>query len=368
MKSQNSIPPEQTNPKKTENDILEPPDYSQTSNNQAQINTKIDMVYKIEQSKQALGSFSPYIQQGATAESISKMTINSEIAYGSVPGMNDLESHLVALQDDIEYFKKSGIILGTREINSMLLYRLKFNHSITKLTESILSHYPIIGNQGKSISLFGLAGSGKSLAIDALSKFYGEKLVVIDSDKTRINLFAKLVKDLETANGNVVNGVSSTLLHVPISGPLYTAIAYVIQILKNRGYTVIQASLGVNRNTDEVYYLEHRDVDIQNLEIPEDPEQEQSPEFIQAVTKLSAITTIRFLEKDGFDWKNPKQETDFRKMHNIIVDVSPKTHAHFIIEVKKLLETLPNIKIIHNPKTDNTEEAKKNIINQIHFS
>lgn len=368
MKSQDSMSPEQTNPIITENDILLAPDDSQTSSNQTQINAKIDMVYKIEQSKQALGSFSPFIQPGATAESISKMTINSEIAYGSVPGMKDLDNHLLALQDDIEYFKKSGIILGTREINSILLYRLKFNHSITKLTEAILAHYPIIGKQGKSISLFGLSGSGKSLAMDAISEFYGEKIIVIDSDKTRINLFAKLVKDLETANGNVVNGVSSTLLHVPISGPLYTAIAYVVQILKNRGYIVIQASLGVNRNTDEIYYLEHRDVDIQNLEIPEDPEQEQSPEFVQAVTKLSAITTIRFLEKDGFDWENPKQETDFRKMHNIIVDVSPKTHAHFIKEVKKLLETLPNIKIIQNPKTNNPAEAKKNIINQLQFS
>lgn len=117
--------------------------------------------------------------------------------FGALPHYSRLEEHLRGVAQDLERLQDSYGISNESAIEnerrSLLTYRLKYGSSLLDLVEKCMAKYPAIENQtGKIYSVFGLSGSGKSLMAEALREKYGDRLIVMDSDTCRYNLFAPL--------------------------------------------------------------------------------------------------------------------------------------------------------------------------------
>ncbi len=294
-------------------------------------------------------------------------TINSLCkTYGAMPGYTDLEDHMQGVQEDVKELIDTGIDIRQFELKGLLLYRLKFGESIYNLANQVLANYPTIGEKGRVISLFGLPGSGKSFALHALQDLNLSNVVIIDSDTSRMNLFAKIIKDLELANGSSLDHIRSKLIYKPLTEIFYTTLTYIAAKLRQDGYTVVQASVGVNHNSDEVYYVEHRDVNPRDITIPEDLETlDPNPDFQRTITRMLAITESRVFDIDDYDWTNATQITDFSKMTRVTVKTGTQANKIFIKEIKERLTKSPNTKTITNPEFKNKDEAKKHLIKQL---
>ena len=201
---------------------------------------------------------------GATRVEAEHVMENGRRVFGALPQFDHMEEHLEGLRDDFRYFQEKLAIdpssLTASQRQSMLTYRLKFDTSITGLMDNILRYYPVReGKTGKSIALYGLSGSGKSLAAAAFRE-HDPEAVIMDADTARLNLFGRIIRDVEMPNSGSLEEVRNHLIHNPaVSGMIYLVLETVAKQLKERGYTVIQSANVPASGTDEVYYLEHPD-------------------------------------------------------------------------------------------------------------
>ncbi len=322
-----------------------------------------------------LGDYPP-AADGAKREDVEQIEIGGgRRLFGSLPHFDDIESHMSEMPDDLDYFEsKLGMppdSLNNFQKQAILNHRLKFGESITKLVDNILDNYPPLEDtEGKSITIYGLSGSGKSLAAEAIRES-NPNAVVMDSDTCRMNLFGQIVRDVELANSADMNELRNDLIHNPVmSGMLYLVLEGVPRELKKRGYTTILSSTAPDRNADEAYYIEHPDpsVDPRNMDIPEDlatSDDETYGDFLRAAASLEQVTNERCPdEPDTFDWENAKQQTNFGKMEDVTVKVPPFVHRIFLQNIKSFVNE-GDTTVISNPKNPDKEDAKRNIVEQL---
>lgn len=170
----------------------------------------------------------------------------------------------------------------------------------------------------------------------------GERVIVIDSDTVRYNLFAKMIKDVELAQGTGMKEIRDELMHNAISGALYFLLEYVTKELKERGYTVIKSSTLSNEGADATIYVEHPDgIDPRGI----------SDAQIPAMAKaLVARTQSRIAEKDNYDWVHAETVFDFNAMQPVTVQVPEHIHGNFLKNIREALAKGPSVHILHNPK------------------
>ena len=256
------------------------------------------------------------------------------------------------------------------------LFEMKFGRKLSEFAEEILAHYPDLHKEGRVISVFGLSGSGKSIAIEAYREHLNSQantVVMIDSDTVRYNLFAKMVKEAELSaldpndtQGREAKGEEvKQLIHNRISGSLYFLLNHVSHELKNRGYTVFMSSTQPSPGADETIYVEHPDgIDVKN--IPDN--QEEAPKALAHVAKeLHSRTEQRVSGKDNYDWDKAETITDFNVMHSVTVQVPEDIHMRLAAKVAEFLngDTNNRIKILHNPVTTDVATRNKNFADQL---
>lgn len=287
-------------------------------------------------------------------------------AFGALPHFAERDAIVEHFAEEAKYFGKhyqTGQGPEWRDpfyAEGDMLFELKFGKRLSEFAEEILAHYPPLGGKkGKEVSLFGLSGAGKSTVVEAVKEQLGDGTVVMDSDTVRFNLFAKMVKDVETTAGASVDEVRNQLIHNNISGSLYFLLNHVTKELRERGYNVVQASTQPTHGADVTIYIEHPDgIDPRTI----------SDEQLPAVAKqLYDRTQNRVHGSDDFDWESGETITDFNKMENVTVQVPERVHNIFVKNVREALQkdTAGNIKTLRNPLNNDPVERQAALGTQI---
>jgi hypothetical protein len=309
--------------------------------------------------------------------------------FGAVPFMSargDILNHfpeeMDAMTGNGKYYKPGGAKPWSDRFyaEGTLLYEMKFGKRLSEFSKEILENYPEVatdGEAGKEISIFGLSGSGKSTAIEAIKKTIGENVVVMDSDTVRYNLFAKKIKDVELDNGAPESELKS-LMNNKISGALYFLLNTVKHELKERGYTVVTSSTEPSDTADMRFYIEHPDgIDPANdAQVPEVTQakptdtEEQKTERAMAERKVAEIaaqlqghTDTRITADDDYDWKQARTVTRFEDMVPVNVQVPAVVHGFFLQNLKRSLKQEGIVRIA-NTRTENAEARQKNFERQ----
>lgn len=281
--------------------------------------------------------------------------------YGGLPFYGQRNEAITNLPDEMTYFQ--GAIdqeNSRRDAESLIYYEMKSGEKLSALAERILNNYPDLHKTGQVISVFGLSGSGKSMLAEALRDLNDPEVIVIDSDTARYNLMAKVIADAESQLGQTPEKIKqSKVIHSRITGPLYIVVEKVKGVLKQRGYTIISSATNASLSADKFCYLEHPD-GIKPEEICDDPSQIE-----KAASTLEQRTTARVTDGDDYDWENPEQICDFRKMKPVTVQVPNIVHQRFITNVGQILKQRNDIVRISNPLSDDVSAAKRNLIEQI---
>jgi len=278
--------------------------------------------------------------------------------YGALPHYDQKDEIIESFASEAEYFAKhyeTGKGPEWRDpsyAEGALLFQMKFGENLSDFTESILAQYPPIGGVGKEISLFGLSGSGKSSAIEALKHKLGENVIVMDSDTVRYNLLAKKIKDVEQASGAGMDEIRNDLINNAISGPLYFALNHITKELKSRGYSIIQSSTQPNPGADLSFYLQHPD-GIDPRKVSEENRDEVAKDLYER-------TQSRVGDFDNYDWDNAETILDFNRMIDVTVRVPERAHAAFLKNISETLEK-PESKIteLENPNIADAGERKR---------
>lgn len=300
----------------------------------------------------------------ATAEQIAPPDRPEAPLYGAMPHFTDHKKIVTDFSHEDQYFSKhyntATYSAAENQIcaEGILLHQLKFGERLSVLTEKILSHNPPRSNeQGKLISLFGLSGSGKSTAIDAIRAISGSAVVAVDKDTILHHLFAKKVQELETAHGATVDQARSVYMHNRLSGTLQILRYYVEAELKRRGYIVVVASAKPRSNADHKIYIEHPD----NI----NPTSISPADIPQAVESLYAHTEGRVSGFTNYDWDNPEVITDLNVMEPVTVTIPKRAHERILLSVKQALENEQDVRVIHNPRTTNSQQQRENFTQQL---
>ncbi len=286
-------------------------------------------------------------------------------SYGAVPFLKSRDESLALFRGEAAYF---GRTYKTKEpgappwrdaayAEGMILYEAKFGEKLSELAEEILSQYPSIegADKGKVISLFGLSGSGKSTALEALREIYGDQLIEMDSDTVRYNLFGKKIQEVEMENGATLDEVRNHLMHNNISGSMYLLLDHLTKTLKDRGYMIVRSSTMPEFGADAIVYLQHPD--------GIDPRRISDEEISDKAGVLFARTESRVDGPDDFDWDHRQTVTRFEDMKQVTVQVPQQVHGIFIKNLRGILSN-PSIayKELTNERIDDPTERKKHYV------
>lgn len=302
---------------------------------------------------------SPLFQGREIAEAFAYPWNPGRRAYGALSHLKPKEETLARFRDEAAYF---GQTYKTKQpgapawrdasyAEGMILFEAKFGKKLSEFAEEILGHYPPTEGEGKVLSLFGLSGSGKSTALEALHELYGDRAIEMDSDTVRYNLLAKMIREAETENGATLEEVRSDLMHNNISGSMYLLLDHLTKTLKARGYLVIRSSTMPELGADATVYLTHPD--------GIDPRTMKDEEIPGVAKTLFDRTQARVGEKDDYDWEHAETVTDFRKMKPVSVQVPELVHGIFLKNMRATL-TNPEVRYreLSNKKIDDPEERK----------
>lgn len=309
---------------------------------------------------------SPLVEQ--SREELESATVSfdpGQPTYGALPYFNNRKQIITHMPQELAYFNcdvdsEEGKDDLKRDSEGILLFEMKAGFPLSKLSEQILANYPPLEKEGKVISIFGLSGSGKSVALEAIKEQKKDSVVIIDNDTSRYNLLAKIVSEAEKINGKTAAQIKdSKVVHNRISGPFYLMLNHVTVELKNRGYSVVRVSTEPYGQADIGFYIEHPDgIDpVHALDMGEG-------EIEAASEKLYRRTIQRVGDKDNYDWASPELITRFEDMRDVMVQVPLAVHERFIRNVGGRLK-YGHYSTLHNPKVDSKDEAKRNILNQI---
>ena len=282
---------------------------------------------------------SPLFQGREVAEKFTYPWNPDRRAYGALPHLKSKEESLALFRDEARYFEKTYTpkeagAPAWRDASfgeGIILFEAKFGEKLSAFAESILAHYPVIheGKPGKEISISGLSGSGKSTALETARELYGSSVVEMDSDTVRYALLARMVRDVEVANGADQKEVCEQLLHNNISGALYLLLHHVTKELKARGYTIIRSSVMPETNVDVSVYVSHPDgID------PRTVTDEQLPSVAKT---LFERTQARVHGSDNYDWQHAETVTEFNKMSPVTVQVPERVHGIFVKNIRDAL-------------------------------
>ena len=305
---------------------------------------------------------SPLFQSREVAEKFTYPWNPNRRAYGALPHLKSKEETLALFRDEAAYFGKT---YQPKEPGAppwrdasygegMIMFEAKFGRKLSEFAEEILAQYPQLDGteKGKMISLFGLSGSGKSTALEALRDIYGDKAIEMDSDTVRFNLLAEMLRDVEIENGATLEEVRSQLIHNNISGPLYLLLGHVTKILQERGYTVVRSSTMPESGADVSIYVAHPDgVDPRTI----------TDDQIPVVAKtLFERTQGRVQGSDDYDWDHAQTVTDFRQMKPVTVQVPENVHGIFLKNTRSIL-TSPSARFneLRNERNDDPVARKK---------
>lgn len=301
-------------------------------------------------------------------EQLESMTFFNEPAmhtFGALPYASERSNFINHLPEELAYFGYDQTPIGdnrdlTRTAEAALLFEMKAGYPLSQLAEAVLAHYPDLEKEGKVVSIFGLSGSGKSLALEAIRERYGDEAVVMDSDTARYNLLAKIVSDAEQTNGKTPEEIkASKVIHNRITGSFYTLLNYVTAELKKRGYLVVRAATAPYEAADIGLYIEHPDgIDpVSLMNVPEE-------QVKAAATELYRRTSERVSGSDNYDWDKPKLITKFEDMRDVTVQVPQAIHERFIYNVAEKLDTGP-YRTVRNHKMESAVNAKAAILEQL---
>lgn len=260
-------------------------------------------------------------------------------SYGALPHLKSPEETLNSFREAAAYFSKTYTPKAPdappwRDASfaeGMILFEAKFGKKLSAFSEEILANYPPINNgkPGKVLSVFGLSGSGKSTALEAMHDLYGSKVVEMDSDTVRFNLLARMMRDVELANGADLTEVREQLIHNNISGSLYLLLNHLTKELQARGYNVVRSSTMPEPSADVTVYISHPDgID------PRKVTDEQLPEVAKG---LFERTQGRVSGSDDYDWEHAETVTDFGKMKPVTVQVPQRVHEIFVKNTRDIL-------------------------------
>lgn len=306
----------------------------------------------------------------APKEELEEMTTPNQpeqSMYGALPYFDNRPEIVGHLPQELQYFGLDLQVEDKSEVSkaaeSILLFEMKAGFPLSRMSEEILAHYPDLGQEGKVVAIFGLAGAGKSTALDALKSVAGKNSIVIDSDRSRYNLLAKLVLEAEKERGFGADEVKNKgLIHNRISFPFYLMLDHVTSILKNRGYTVARAATLPYKKADFGFYIEHPD-QIDPVVLANASEEEVQA----AAKKLFERTNARVDGRDSYDWENAREVTKFEEMVDVTVQVPQVVHERFIKTIAREM-TEGKYQTLHNPKANSVEDAKKFLVEQLQTS
>ncbi len=282
-------------------------------------------------------------------------------AYGALPYLGTPEESMHLFQSEAEYFsthykpKDPGAPpwRDATYAEGMILFEAKFGKKLSEFTEEVLQNYPPIQaatHPGRILSLFGLSGAGKSTAIEAAKELFGKNTIVMDSDTVRYNLFAKMIKDIESQHGANLQEIRTDLINNKISGALYLMLNHITKELKARGYNIIRSSALPDTGVDAAVYLPHPDgID------PRDVTDAQIPEVAK---RLYERTQSRISQSDDYDWEHAETITEFNTMRNVTVQVPERVHAIFLKNIREALGK-PGIKKLRNKRIDDPAARKQ---------
>ena len=305
---------------------------------------------------------------------------NGDLKYGALPFFSDRPANLEkVLTEDHRYLRERlgqtdrqlDPHLMLRKNQALLLHRLKFGGSLTAVMDGVLAHYPLraVGAWGRCVHIFGLSGSGKSLAAKALKEHFQTEAIIVDSDATRYGLFASRLRGTEGSHNSRNDG----LIHSPgMSMILYTALEYICDELSYRGYLVIRLGTAVDENAKELYYIEHKSgIDPLRFCHPNDighPAKRfaMRRKIDSAVERLFCASEQR--ESRPFDWDSAREITRFEDMEPVTVTVPAHIHRHTLLRIGRILRTIPpggSIRRIPNPACGSESEAKENLLRHL---
>lgn len=321
----------------------------------------------VEDSTDGKTKMSPLFGDKEAAQSFSYPWMPGRPAYGALPHLKSKEESLELFREEAEYFGKhyqpgeagAPPWRDNSYAEGTILFEAKFGKKLSEFSEEILSQYPFVSDKkGKMISLFGLSGSGKSTAIEAIQESLGANTVVMDSDTVRYNLLGKMIKDAELANGATLEQVRNDLMHNNISGSMYFLLHHLTKELQDRGYTVVRSSTMPEPSADATFYVEHSDgID------PSTITDEQLPEIAKG---LFERTQGRTHGADDYDWDHAETVTDFDHMKPVTVQVPERVHAIFVKNVRAELEKgAGRITRLKNPKIEDPHEREQNFVAQL---
>lgn len=310
------------------------------------------------------GEFAPYLFTCTNRVAAEKLAFGSDPRkrkYGALP-------HFLPAQEAQKYFSEEAPYFlhhysprapgtpssqNTHYAEGIVLFYEKFGTHLADFTEKVLAQYPILPAppKGLELSLFGLSGSGKTTAMQAIAEVYGPKVILIDSDTVRYNFFAKMIYDVEHAAGASFEEIRHHLMHTRLSGALYLSLAIICKELKRRGYLVVTASTMPKQEADEIIYLGHPD--------GIDPRRISEEKRSEVAAQLFTRTQTRVPEVDNYDWENAHTVTDFRRMAPVSVQVPQEIHTLFLKNVRKsLLNRDLSIRELNNFRIENPEAQK----------
>jgi hypothetical protein len=304
---------------------------------------------------------SPLFKDRATAEKFSYPWNPGQRAYGALPHLKPIAETLESFKDEARYFSKT---YTTKEAGApswrdesygegMILFEAKFGKKLSEFAEEILAKYPPLPEEkpGKELSIFGLSGSGKSTALEAIHDLYGSKVVEMDSDTVRFNLLARMVRDVEIENGASLDEVRQNLIHNKLSGPLYLLLNHLTKELKSRGYSVIRSSTMPEPGSDLLVYIAHPD--------GVDPRKVRDEEIPTVGKTLFDRTQTRVQGDDNYDWDNAETITRFEDMKPVTVRVPERVHGIFIKNLRGVLTNPPaGLLELSNQRLDDPEARK----------
>lgn len=275
--------------------------------------------------------------------------------YGALPHLKSPDETANLFREEAKYFSKtytpkepgSPPWRDASYAEGVILFEAKFGKKLSAFAEEILANYPPIpdAKPGKELSIFGLSGSGKSTALEAIRELYGSKVVEMDSDTVRMNLLGKMMRDVELENGATLDEVRQQLIHNNISGSLYFLLNHLTKELKARGYNVIRSSTMPEPGADLSVYVSHPDgID------PRKVTDEQLPEVAKT---LFERTQKRVSGDDNYDWEHAETITRFEDMKPVTVQVPERVHGIF---VKTLRDN-----ILGNPATKFVELSNERV-------
>ena len=290
--------------------------------------------------------------------------------FGTMPHFDSRQEVLAHVPDAVRFFEQAVDIARLPQwkrnmyTSGMVAYELKFGKPLSSLVKDVLKNYPVRkDSQGRKISLCGLSGSGKSTAVESIREVLGDA-VVIDSDTTRYNLFAKDVQTCEEQSGASHEEVQQRIHNSAISGAMYLSLEFVTNVLRQRGYDVVMVGTSPAEGSDKSIYIEHRLMDPRTIGQSGDKEKDDT-EIAAAAHELAQITEARVASADSYDWDHAEQITKFDEMKDVTVRVPEFVHGIFIRNLQRDLMANRSIVPIVNPETNDPVVRKAKFTEQL---